>query len=320
MQKENVLKLKKFKNAYCDVIYCGLGEYLDISGRNYNDILKKMTREDIQLISHYAVLKNLIAGVGEVNLKVPVIGVGVKFLEKYGLNGREILEAGYVNNLSTKDLIGERYMLEIEDLNDYNGIALSDISSFCATTETPIVVRFGQSLESVGQIVGKFGLSPASLLEDYGFLDRECYLYGMNYIDKDDQILLSNYNPTLILSPKSDGEEGKGAINLYNLIYHRLKFCFSSGKCYNIDMFKEGYIAILNTNNLMNKGRLVDENIVLDALQSEKGSLEIDFDQDKKFSCIFEESARLENDEICKIKNELENKIKTIINRLKGEN
>ena len=123
----------------------------------------------------------------------------------------------------------------------------------------------------------------------------------------------------LILSPKSDGEEGKGEINLYNLIYNRLKFCFSSGKCYNIDMFKEGFLAILNTNNLMNKAGLANENIVLDALQSEYETLEIDFDKSKKLSCLFEERISIEDDEISKIKNELEDKITTIINRLKGE-
>lgn len=319
MQKENLV-LKKFKNAYCDVIACGLGEYLDISDSTCKDVARRLTREEVDIICHYVVIKNVIAGVGEVNLKVPYINCAVKYLDKYGLKGNEILEANYVNNLSTKDLLGERYMLEIEDLNDYNGIALSDISNFCAVTQTPIVIGFGRSLESVGQTVAKFGLSPASLLEDYGFLDRDCYLYGMNYIDKDDQILLANYNPILILSPKSDGEEGKGAINLYNLIYHRLKFCFSSGKCYNIDMFKEGCIGILNTNNLMNKAGLVDENIVLNALQTEQGKLEIKFDKEKKLSCLFEESVNNEDDEICKIKKELENKIKTIINRLKGEN
>ena len=319
MQKENIIKLKAFKNAYCDVVACGLGAFLNVSDENYKDIISSLSKEDVDILCHYAVIKNKLAGVGEVNLKVPYVKSGIKYLDMYGLKGCEILEAGYLNGLASKDLVGCRFILEIENLNEYNGGQLSDITQFCATTDTPVIIQFGRSLESVGQIVNKFGISPASLLEDYGLLDRECYLYGMNYIDKDDQILLSNYNPTLILSPRSDGEEGKGEINLYNLIYNRLKFCFSSGKCYNIDMLKEGKFALLNTNNLMRTSGLVKAEQTIEALQGDDGEIEISFNNDKKIDAILEEGKLLSQLQLEGKLATLEEEIKQLVKRLKGE-
>ncbi|MBQ8909384.1 MAG: hypothetical protein IJY90_03765 [Clostridia bacterium] len=320
MQKENIVKLKQFKNAYCDVVASGLGAFFNVTEENYKDVVALLSKEEIDKLCHYVVLKNVLAGVGEVNLKVPYIKSGIKYLDKYELNGNEILEAGYVNNLTSNDVVGGRFILEITNLNEYNGAFLSDISHFCAVTDTPVLVHFGRKLEDVGQTVNKFGMSPAQVLEDYGILDRECLLYGMNYIDKDDQLLLANYSPTLILSPRSDGEEGKGEINLYNLIYNRLKFCFSSGKCYNIDMLKEGKLSLLNTNNLMNKSGLVAVESVLDALQTDGEEVEIEFDEYKKLDAILEEGRARQNESLVQQYRALENEIKQIVKRLKGEN
>ncbi|MBO5394533.1 MAG: hypothetical protein J6A28_01340 [Clostridia bacterium] len=319
MEKEKQT-LKTFKNAYCDALYCALGAFMEIREDSYQQLAQQLTREEVEIICQYAAIKNKLAGVGELNLKVPCVKAGVKALDRYGIKGNEILNANYVNSLSAKDLVGGRLMLEVEDLNMYNPAALTDICDFCATTDTPLVIHFGRSLESVGVSVNKFGVSPATLLEEYGFLDRECYLYGMNYIDKDDQILLANYNPMLILSPKSDGEEGKGEINLYNLIYNRLKFCFSSGKCYNIDMFKEAYVALINTNNLMKRADLVDTEILLDALSSGEGRIEIESYACMRPETILQHNVMIADEELLREKAALEEKIINIATKIKGEN
>lgn len=314
------IKINAFKNMYCDVVCASLGAFLDINEENQQEITKKLTKEEVCLLCDYVVLKNKLAGVGELNLKVPFVKSGLASLDKYGLKGKEILSCDYVNGLEMKDLVGDRLMLDLEDLNAYSPAFLSDICDFCATTDTPIIVHFGRTLESVGISVNKFGLSPASLLEDYGFLDRDCYLYGMNYIDKDDQILLANYNPTLILSPRSDAEEGKGEINLYNLVYNRLKFCFSSGKCYNIDMFGEANLAKLNTNNLMKKAGLLKSETLLQALSAAEGEIEVCFDDEMKEETIFELAKINQEERLLLEKASLEARIKQLLQKFKGEN
>lgn len=317
MEKQNRIEIKPFKNAYCDALTCGLGAFYDVNEENRKEILEKLSREDVEYICEYVIVKNKLAGVREINLKVPYVKSGIKAMDKYGLAGNEILSVDYVNGLATKDIVGGRFALEIEDLNAYNPTALTDVCDFCATTDTPIIVHFGRTLESVGQIVNKFGVSPASLLEEYGFLDRECLLYGINYIDKDDQLLLANYNPTLILSPRSDADEGKGEINLYNLIYNRLKFCFSSGNCYNIDMFGEAKLAKHNTNNLMKKAGLVEGRELFDALSCQEGKIEIEFDQMMKKDSIFEMATIVPDDALIDQKTKLEDKIKQLLQKIK---
>ena len=312
--------IKSLKNGYCDVVYSALGAFVNIDKENEQEIIKKMSREDVQLLCEYAVVKNKMAGVGEVNLKVPYIKTGIMALDKYGMRGNEVLSADYVNGLAAKDIVGGRFMLEVEDLNAYNPASLTDVCDFCATTDTPIVVHFGRTLESVGGSVNKFGVSPATLLEEYGFLDRECYLYGMNYIDKDDQILLANYNPTLILSPKSDAEEGKGEINVYNLLYNRLKFCFSSGKCYNIDMLGEAKFAKLSTNNLMKKAGLLEDATLLEVLSSNQGDLIVEFDENFKETAFLDMVKIRVDDSLLQQKRMLEEKIIKLLQKLKGEN
>ena len=317
MDKRNIISMKKFKNAYCDALSCGLGKFLFIDEDNYNEILSNLSRGELELICDYVVLKNKIAGVGDLNIKVPYAQMGKKSLEKYGLEGNEILSAECVNGLSTKDLVGGRMIVEVSNLQNYNEGALSDISSFCATTDTPILIHFGRDLAQVGLIVNRFGSSPAQTLENFGLLDRECLLYGMNFIDKDDQILLSQYDPTIILSPQSDGEEGKGAINLYNLIYNRLKFVFSSGKCYNVNMLGECRLAKINTNNLMYESKLIDAKDLLAAVQSNVGEIKIEYDQENRFDVILDLIVSIQDASLHQELMNLEGQIKTIVQKLK---
>lgn len=267
------IRLKELKNAYCDALGLAFGEFLDVYETENEDIINLLSEEELKILIEYAICKNKIAGVGELGLKVPKTGLVGDLFDYYKMNGKEIVSARNIDNLSARDFVGDRLILEVENLLDYNEGYLSKIVDFCASTQTPILIKMGQTLQEVGKIVNKFNCSPAELLEEYGFLDRECYIYGLNFLDKEDQKLLKNYNPTLILSPRDDGESGRGAINLYNLCFNGLNFAFSSGKCYCIDMFLEGKLALYNTANLMHERGLVGEDEVLNALQGKTGEL-----------------------------------------------
>lgn len=294
MQKNCDVRLKELKNAYCDLIGASLGEFIDVWQADEEEILKILNDEKLKILAEYILLKNKLAGVGEVFLKVPKAGLVGEIFDCVQIAGREILSARQIDGLSARDFVGGRLMLEVESLLEYNEDYLSKIVDFCATTQTPVLIKLGQTLEEVGKIVNKFGCSPAELLEDYGFLDRECYIYGLNFIDKDDQKLLKRYEPTLILSPRSDAEAGRGAINLYNLIFNGLKFVFASEKCYNIDMFAEGKLAIYNTSNLMFERGLVKTEEILNALQSDRGELVFLKDSDFEIENLLNEKVEVD--------------------------
>lgn len=271
MQEKTKQKIKSFKNYYCDALYCALGEFFD--KEKIDEILnsKTLTQQQVKQLCEYAVIKNKIAGVTFLNLKVPDFGYGIELLEKYNMNGHEIVSASLMNCMPSKALVGQRLMLEVESLLEYNENFLSDLSELSAKIDIPIIFALGQDLEEVGKIVNKFKMSPVQTLESFGFLDRECYVLGLNFIDKDNQKLMRDYGATCIFSPCCDGEEGKGAINLYNFIYNDLKFRFSSRRNHNIDMLKECWLAMVNTSNLMFEKDLIKIEDLLQAVFDKNG-------------------------------------------------
>lgn len=311
MQDITKRKIKSFKNYYCDALYCSLGEFFD--SETISQILenKMLTSQQIKILCEYAVIKNKMAGVSYLNLKVPDFGYGVELLEKYEMKGHEIVSANLMNCMPSKALVGQRLMLEVENLLEYNENFLSDLSDLSATAGIPLIFSLGQDLEEVGKIVNKFNLSPVQTLESYGFLDRECYVIGLNFIDKEDQKLLKDYNVTCIFSPCCDGEEGRGAINLYNFVYNELKFGFSSRKCYNVDMLKECYLARVNTSNLMYESDLIDiENLLLAV--SDDNLIEIDWDELSKDENILNQNIKINIKEYEHIRKETREVIKNL--------
>ena len=301
-------KIKSFKNYFCDAISCSLGEFIDVYDSQFDEdeLLSKLSKEEINIICQYAIVKNKIAGVGELYLKVPIASIGREALEMFKMGGKVIIKKKQKEDLTTNDFVGDRVILYIEDLLDYKEGALSDIADFLGRTDMPVIINLGRTLEEIGKLVNRYGKSPVEVLEDFGYLDRECYVYGLNFIDKDDQKLLASYNANIIFSPRSDGEEGRGAINLYNFIYNRLKFVFSSGKCYNIDMLAEGKLARINTNNLMYEKGLIKDEELLEALVTQNGENNFEIDNFALKNCLFNEKYLM-----------LRERIKEIINKIK---
>ena len=63
MRNEDYIKLKGFKNCYCDGIACAIGEFVDVySSFDEQELLDRLSGEELQLLIDYAVLKNKIAG------------------------------------------------------------------------------------------------------------------------------------------------------------------------------------------------------------------------------------------------------------------
>lgn len=309
MQQESKVKLKGFKNNYCDAVYCALGEFVDPSKYDIN----MLNDEELKTLCEYSVVKNIMAGVEFLNIKVPRFGVGRWALDKYNIAGKEVVDAEQISLLPTSALIGERLVVELDNLSEYSPNFLSEVSEFVALSKCGLIIKLGQDLEEVGKLVNKYKISPVEMLESFGFLDRDCQVYGLNYIDKDDQKLLNNYNISCIFSPLSDGEEGRGAINLYNFIYNDLKFGFSSGKCYNINMLLQAKLAFLNTSNLMLDNSLLDVGMLLDCLTYKDGKIELEFDECERIENVLNKSVLREHNDY-KI---LREKVKNIAKELK---
>lgn len=312
MQQE--VKLKPFKNFYCDGVLSALGKYIDVYNIDEDAIYKLLSKEEMEALIETTVLKNKRNGVKELYIKVPYVNMGVKFLDKHQIRGKEILSARHLTALTAGEIVGGRIGFDVENLLDYAEGFLSEVSDLTGRLDIPIFISFGRDIEEVGKLVNRYKQSPAEILENFGFLDRECYLYGLNYIDKDDLKLIRTYNPTIIFMPKNDGEEGRGQINLYNFVYNEIKFCFSTGRCYNIDMLGELKLAVINTSNLMHERGLISANTLISAIEIQESQEELTLlmDEDEKEENILDKRIELDID-----LSALEEKTRQIAKRIK---
>ena len=311
MQQGNSITLSPFKNYYCEALPCSLGKYCDFEPADEN----RLSREDIKTLCDYTLAQNALAGVKEIFVKLPYYVDIENLFEKYKMLGKIIVPALQIESILTKALAGEKLVIEIDNFSDLTDEVLSKIADFVGSQDLPTILNLGDNLTEVGKVVNKFKMSPTELAESYGFLDRQCFVRGVNHVDKDDLLLLKNYDAFIIVMPRDDATYGKGFVNGYNLIYHGLSFGFGSGKCYNIDMLGEGRLHCQNTANLLSKGGLISFHDTLQALSCGGGQIEVTFDCDARRESLLEEKVCLGKPD-----RELTDKVKQIAKRLKEKN
>lgn len=311
MQQRATRKLKPFKNYYCEALPCGIGKFYNFKKEDE----EKLSPVEVKTLCEMAIAKNAIAGVKEIFLKLPYFVELDDLFEKYGLKGKIVLPATQFSIVPTKALVGDKLIIEIESFVDLNDNFLNDLANFVGDEKLEVLINLGDNLAEVGKVVTRFNISPTELAESYGFLDRKCYVRGLNHVDKDDLLLLKNYDAFGIITPRDDGQHGRGFINNYNLTYNDFLFGFGSGGCYNIDMLAEGKLSSLNTSNLMSEGNVLDYSKVLDALSCERGEIEVEFDSDALGQTILDEK-------IClgRLEEKLIEEVKKIAKKLKEKN
>lgn len=308
MQQRNYIKLAPFQNFYCEVLPCALSEFYICSPNDE----KLLSDDEVKTLCEYVIEKNLLAGGKEVFLKIPRYVCVEDLFEKYNINGKIILPALEICSLPVKALVGDKLLFEIESFSDLSDGFLTDLANFVGDKSISMLINLGDDLTEVGKVVNRFKMTPTQLCESYGFLDRKCYVRGLNHVDKDDLAILTNYDVMAILTPRDDASQGKGFINNYNLIYNCFPFGFGSGKCYNIDMLAEGRLSCQNTSNLLSQGGLIKCDDILKALSCGDKVIEIEFDCDAREETILEKH-------ICLGKSNLviQDKVKQIMKKLK---
>lgn len=241
-----------YRNLYCDPIALLAWQLLpfdqiQLHRREYTwhqDILKKAYE--------YVILKNKEVGVERLFLKVQsdLVQSVCDLFRQYHLNGTCLISD--LDKLPDILSFGQCALL-VENIDEKTESELDAYSLAAAEKGIPVMVQFGDSLEQMGRLDSMYGMSPARVLEHFGFLDRNCFLCGCNYLDKDDAMFLTNYQPTCVLTPHADMLLGKGNVNLELLLHAGLPIAFGSGEYPIIDMLKEGSLAIGETANLLNE-------------------------------------------------------------------
>ena len=250
-----------FKNCYCDAACFAQGA----------KPLKSWQKDELLLLYEYVIAKNFTSGVKELwivndfNLDLSPLA------QKYSMKIKSIVKMENINTLASSMLVNDGVVIEVDKLEELGEREASEIVSFSARLNIPLLVHFGQDLYSLGALDKKYRMPPERVLEELGFLDRKCYLFGCNYLDKDALSLFENYEVEHIFSPLDDGEKGRGFLNFK--LYEN-KVCHLASREGEIDMTGNANFLRLSTNNLLSSAEMI-------ALSSYGRLLPFESDDDK---------------------------------------
>lgn len=232
-----------FKNYYCALSCFAQG-----------DSLKSWQKDELLILYEFVIAKNFSSGVKELwivndfNLDLSQLA------NKYDMKIKSIIKSENIQNFTSSMLVGESLMIEVDRLEGLSESQINDIVSFSARFDIPLIVHFGENLFSLGALDKKYKMPPERVLEEFGFLDRKCYLLGCNYLDKDALALFDNYNVEYIFSPLDDGEKGRGFLNFK--LYEN-KICHLASRDGEIDMTGNANFLRLSTNNYLSSAEMI---------------------------------------------------------------
>ena len=237
-------QIYNFKNCYCDAACFAQGA----------KPLKFWQKDELLLLYEYVIAKNFTSGVKELwivndfNLDLSPLA------QKYSMKIKSIVKMENINALASSMLVNDGVVIEVDKLEELGEREASEIVSFSARLNIPLLVHFGQDLYSLGALDKKYRMPPERVLEELGFLDRKCYLFGCNYLDKDALSLFENYEVEYIFSPLDDGENGRGFLNFK--LYEN-KVCHLASRGGEIGMTANANFLRLSTNNLLSSAEMI---------------------------------------------------------------
>ncbi len=120
----------------------------------------------------------------------------------------------------------------------------------------PCVIPLFENLQRTGEISAAYDTSPAKLIEDMGFLDRDCTILGGSYADKDDLDILGSYGAKMVLCPRMFARAGSILPNIKLMAKHGLKLQMGSGD-ESVDFEKEIDFLHLTTLALLENPKAV---------------------------------------------------------------
>ncbi len=128
-----------------------------------------------------------------------------------GLDGRIIVRPELVLGGKIKKLKNLPFPLAVYvDILECDEKVLEEVSMLGIA----VVIPLFENLQRTGEISAMFDTSPAKLIEQLGFLDRDCTIVGGMYADKDDLEILGSYNAKMVLCPRAFARRGGTFANI----------------------------------------------------------------------------------------------------------
>ncbi len=249
-------------NFYCDAYQSFALQFFE-----RDDIPPCEIDKDVDsMLCEAMVIKNLLAGVEEVNIGCRYPQNATLMLDKYGLKGCAIIDGREASKLKTFD----RVILYISSLSDFEEGELADLSMLCGQKKLRVMISFGRDLYEMGTLDRRYGQSPVRLLESMGFLDRDCMLLGCNYLEKDDLSVIASYGALTVLTPQEDLLFSRSLVSLAPFVSQDVESRLASGSYPIVDMRAEARLIRGQSGSLCGKEvPSYDEALRLIGLQSD---------------------------------------------------
>ena len=271
------------RNSYCLPILSLCAEYLDsrdilILRENLLELSSEeikmkynLCEEDIEFIYRKYLLDGIKKGVNEMNFVSISPLLSKSLFEEYGVSGKILIRArdsGKIPELQhqfNKSLVS----LGVTVSPYYDGDDLTNkISNICGEYKLPVFVTLYDDLEQTGMLNTLFNKPPINYVEDVGLLDRECYIIGGNYADKDDFLTMSNYETKVIVSPYDSINFGTNIPNIYAMKSNSVDVQLSSP--INNNILEEIKLATALNRSLLSDCEVLPFNEVLELVISKK--------------------------------------------------
>ncbi len=257
MQQQIIVK--GYVNKYYDSLNSFLFEHFSL-----DDALSlngcELTAEEDRLLCEYGVIKNMLAGVKEVNLSCQNAANALMALDKYKLSGCAVID-----KMPAHIELQKRTVFHIKEILAYSDSELEDMAFKLGRAKMPVFITFGRTLNELGQIDKLYDMSPAHYLESLGFLDMGAELLGCNCLDKEELMVLGQYGAKVILTPRSDMALGRTLVNLAPILNQDIAVSLASEIESEVDIQSELRLALGQTASLMNSRNLPGKERVIKA-------------------------------------------------------
>lgn len=198
--------------------------------------------------------KNVAVGVKTLNLLTSNPLLAAKKYQQFSLAGKIIVKPDEIKFSTIKKLQKQGIDLALYiDLSCYDEKQLEKFSAL----NMPVFIPLFDNLKKTGEIASQYGISPAKLIEDMGFLDRDCTIVGGEYADKDDLEILGSYGAKMAVCPIFQSQQGETFSNVVLMQKMGLKVQLGSGGNAEINMTGEANYLYLTTLSLLENPQAV---------------------------------------------------------------
>lgn len=200
--------------------------------------------------------KNVAAGVKYLQILTARPQEVASLMREQGLDGRVVVSPEKVLDGGCEKLKNLDYPFAVYvDILECDEKTVEAVSML----NLPVVIPLFENLQRTGEISAMFDTSPAKLIEELGFLDRDCTIVGGMYADKDDLEILGNYNAKMVLCPRAFARRGGTFANLLLMKKQGLDLQMGTLDNAEIDFTKEIEFLHLTTLALLENESAIDK-------------------------------------------------------------